>query len=125
MLPTGASGTYDDAGELQSSVLSGTTMGYTYNADGEQLTSVQGTTTAFGGDLERRRAAGHLQQLRREHDRSHLRRERAAGLHHHHPHRAGSTVTQGYVWNAQPRQHRKLLMDGANAYVYTTGTAPA
>jgi RHS repeat-associated protein len=32
----------------------------------------------------------------------------------------GSAITQGYVWNAQ-----LLLMDGANAYIYATGPAPA
>ena len=34
-LPTGASGTYDDASELTSSTLSGTTTGYTYDASGQ------------------------------------------------------------------------------------------
>ena len=35
-LPTGASGTYDDASELTSSVLSGTTTDYTYDASGNR-----------------------------------------------------------------------------------------
>ena len=44
-LPTGATGTYDHAGELTASVLSGTTTSYTYDADGEQLSATQGSTT--------------------------------------------------------------------------------
>ena len=42
-------GTYDDAGELISSVLSGTTTNYTYNADGERLSAKQGSTTIASG----------------------------------------------------------------------------
>ncbi len=63
-LPTGATGTYDDAGELTSQTLSGTTTNYTYNADGERLTSTQGSTTESAANLERRRAAGHIQRQR-------------------------------------------------------------
>jgi RHS repeat-associated protein len=44
-LPTGATGTYDHAGELTSSALSGTTVNYTYNADGQRLTATQSSTT--------------------------------------------------------------------------------
>ena len=47
-LPAGAAATYDHAGELTSSVSSGTTT-FNYNADGEQLTSVQGSTTDSAG----------------------------------------------------------------------------
>ena len=36
-LPTGASGNYDNASELTSSSLGGTTTNYTYNSDGERL----------------------------------------------------------------------------------------
>jgi hypothetical protein len=36
MLPTGAGPTYNDASELSSSSLSGTTMSYSHNADGER-----------------------------------------------------------------------------------------
>jgi YD repeat-containing protein len=44
-LPTGATGTYDHAGELTSAALSGTTTTYTYNPDGERLTANQGSAT--------------------------------------------------------------------------------
>jgi YD repeat-containing protein len=48
-LPTGATGAYDDAGRLVSLLLSGTTTSYTYNADGEQLSATQGSTTFSSG----------------------------------------------------------------------------
>ena len=38
-------GTYDNAGELTSSALSGATTAYAYNADGQRLTGTQGSTT--------------------------------------------------------------------------------
>lgn len=44
-LPTGATASYNDAGQLTSTSLAGATTSYTYNADGEQLTSTQGSTT--------------------------------------------------------------------------------
>ena len=44
-LPTGAAGTYDDAGELTSSTLAGSITNYTYDADGRRLAAKQGTTT--------------------------------------------------------------------------------
>ena len=37
----------------------------------------------------------------------------------------GTAATQGYVWNTAPRQPRRLLMDGSNAYIYDGGPAPA
>jgi YD repeat-containing protein len=44
-LPTVASGTYNKARELTSSALSGATASYTYNADGDRLTAIQGSAT--------------------------------------------------------------------------------
>jgi RHS repeat-associated protein len=122
-LPTGAVGTYDDAGELTSSVLSGTTTGYTYNADGEQLTSAQGTATESAATWS---SAGQLatydnsaaNMTAATYDGNGLRASTTITP------TGGSAVTQGYVWKAQP-QTPQLLMDGANAYVYATGTAPA
>ena len=43
-LPTGATGTYDDASELTSSVLSGTTTDYTYDASGNRTEETVGGT---------------------------------------------------------------------------------
>ena len=48
-LPGGAAGTYDHDSELTSAVLSGTTTSYTYDADGNRLTSAQGGTTLTSG----------------------------------------------------------------------------
>ena len=48
-LPTGASGTYDDASELTSSTLSGATIDYDYDADCNRTqASIGGATTASG-----------------------------------------------------------------------------
>jgi YD repeat-containing protein len=41
-LPSGATTNYDNAGELTSSTLAGTTTNYTYDADGQQLTATDG-----------------------------------------------------------------------------------
>jgi YD repeat-containing protein len=122
-LPTGAAGTYDHAGELASSVLAGTTTGYTYNADGQQLTSVQGTATQSAATWN---GAGQLatygnsaaDMIAAAYDGNGLRASTTI-----HPH-GGSAVTQAYAWNAQ-QQAPQLLTGGANAYLYTTGAAPA
>ena len=47
--PPAPAATYDNAGELTSSTLAGTTTSYTYNADGQRLTAKQGTTTLASG----------------------------------------------------------------------------
>jgi YD repeat-containing protein len=99
-LPTGAAGTYDHAGELASSVLAGTTTGYTYNADGQQLTSVQGTATQSAATWN---GAGQLatygnsaaDMIAAAYDGNGLRASTTI-----HPH-GGSAVTQAYAWNAQ------------------------
>lgn len=122
-LPSGASTSYDKAGELTSSALAGTTTSYTYNADGEQLTAVQGSTATSAATWN---GAGQLAVY------DNTAADMTAATYDGRGLRAattitpsgGSAVTQGYVWNALP-QTPQLLMDGVNAYVYTTGTAPA
>jgi RHS repeat-associated protein len=120
---TGATGTYNDAGELTSSDLSGYTSEYTYNADGERLTTAQGSTTESSATWN---GAGRLTAY----DNSAANMTAASydgnGL------RASSTITpagktaitQQYVWNltASPQ---KLIMDSSNAYIYGTGGTPA
>jgi RHS repeat-associated protein len=111
-LPTGAAGTYDDAGELTSSVLSGTTTSYTHNGDGEQLTSVQGTTTESSATWN---GAGQLATY----DNSAA--DMAAATYDGNGLRAsttitptgGSAATQDYLWD-----NSNLLMDSNNAYIY-------
>ena len=44
-LPTGATTSYDDSGELVSSTLSSTTTTYTYNADGERTVATGSSAT--------------------------------------------------------------------------------
>jgi RHS repeat-associated protein len=118
-LPTGATGTYNDPGELTSSTLSGTTTTYSYNADGERLTSAQGTTTLTTGTWN------GAQQLA-TYDSSSA--DMTAATYDGNGMRASTTitpaggtgVTQNYVWNGD-----NLLMDGTNAYIYDGGIAPA
>lgn len=121
-LPSGASGTYDNAGELTSAVLSGATTSYTYNADGERLTSVQGSTTQSSGAWN---GAGQLTSYddsvanmsTASYDGNGLRASTTITP------AAGSGITQGYVWNTVPSVPQ-LLMDGSNAYIYAGGTIP-
>jgi len=48
-LPAGAIATYGNAGGLSSSVQSGTTTNYAYNAAGQRLTATQGSATVASG----------------------------------------------------------------------------
>jgi len=122
-LPNAASGTYNDAGELTSSVQSGTTTSYTYNADGEQLTSTQGSTTESAATWN------GAQQLATY---SNSAADMTAASYDGNGVRASTTitpagqgaVTQGYVWNTVP-EVPDLIMDGTNAYIYCGGLAPA
>jgi RHS repeat-associated protein len=121
-LPTGASASYDNAGELTSSVLGGTTTNYTYSADGEQLAATQGSATmssatwngaedmtAYSG------AAGSMSAA--AYDGTGLRT--AATM----TPSGGSASTQGYVWDVSPGGP-DLLMDSTNAYIYAGSGAP-
>lgn len=111
-LPNGATGSYDHAGELTSQVLSGTTTSYTYNADGEQLTSVQGGTSQSTGTWN---GAGQLTSYDNAAANMTATAYDGSGM------RASTTitpagqsaVTQGYVWNGD-----SLIMDSSNAYIY-------
>jgi RHS repeat-associated protein len=122
-LPTGTTGTYDHAGELTSSTLPGTTTSYTYNPDGQQLTAQQGSITIASATWN-----GAEQVTTYNNSAANM----TAATYDGNGVRASSTttpagksaITQGYVWNTQ-WQTPRLLMDGANAYVYTTGVAPA
>jgi len=115
-LPTGASGTYDQAGELTSSALSGLTTNYSYNADGQRLTAVQGSTTTATGSWN------GAQQLTGYSDPSAIMTAAAydgAGL------RESATfggTSQNFTWDPSSST---LLMDSGNAYIYGTSTAPA
>jgi RHS repeat-associated protein len=125
-LPTGATvpaNGYDNAGELVQSTLAGATTNYTYNADGEQLASVQGSTTE---SIATWNGAGQLATY------SDAAANMTADTYGGNGLRASSTITpagkssitQGYVWNAAP-QVPQLLMDSTNAYIFDGGIAPA
>jgi RHS repeat-associated protein len=114
-LPTGATGTYDNAGELTSGTLSGTTTTYPYNADGQQLAARQGPATIASGTWD---GAGRLTSYNGPAADMTAATYDGAGL------RASETTgsgTQNFVWG----QDSGPLMDSANAYIYAGGTAPA
>jgi RHS repeat-associated protein len=122
-LPTGGTGTYDSAGEISSQTQSGTTTSYTYNADGEQLTATQGSTTVSQGTWN---GAGQLatyndaaaNMTAATYDGNNLRASTTVTP------SGGSALTQGYVWN-RVSQVPELITDGADAYIYDGGLAPA
>ncbi len=122
-LPAGATGSYDDAGELTSSTSSGAVTNYSYNADGEQLTSTQGSTT------ESSAAWNGAQQLT---SYSNSAADMTAATYNGDGLRSSSVITpsgasaisQEYVWNVAPSVPQ-LMMDGTNAYIYAGGGSPA
>jgi trimeric autotransporter adhesin len=122
-LPTGATGTYDQAGGLTGSALSGSTINYAYNSDGQRLTAKQGTTTTasatWNGAADLTSYSDSAADMTSAaYDGDGLRQSSASTP------AGGSAATQGYVWDTQA-QLPQVMMDGANAYIYTDGTAPA
>jgi RHS repeat-associated protein len=122
-LPNGGTGVYDNAGELTSKSLSGSTTSYTYDADGEELTATQGSTTESsatwnGAGQLATYDSGGANMTAATYDGNGLRVSTTITP------SGGSAVTQGYVWDTIPSVP-ELLMDGTNAYIYVAGTAPA
>jgi RHS repeat-associated protein len=122
-LPTGATGTYDNSGELTSSALAGSTTSYAYASNGQRLSATQGTSATASGTWD---GAARLtsygdsaaDMTSAAYDGDGLRQSSAitpAG---------GSAATQGYVWDTQA-QLPQLIMDGTNAYVYAGGPVTA
>lgn len=117
-LPTGGSGTYNNAGELTSTTVSGTTTNYTYNADGQQLSTAQGTTSMSSAAWN---GAGQLTTYNDSNASMTNAVYNGSGV------RVSTTATssggglssQQYVWNGE-----QMLMDSANAYIYTTSRTP-
>jgi RHS repeat-associated protein len=116
-LPNGASGAYDNAGELTSSTLSGTTLDYAYNADGERLSAKQGSTTVESATWN---GAGELDSYSTPmgnltaaaYDGTGLRASVSTG-----------TGSQDFTW-ANVGDAPQLIMDSSNAYVYSGGDVP-
>jgi RHS repeat-associated protein len=121
-LPTGATGTYDKAGELTSANMLGSATSYTYNADGEQLTAKQGGATLVsatwnGADQLTSYAGTAASMTTASYDGDGVRSSSSTT-----PVGRG-TVTEQYTWDTQT-QIPQLIMDSQNAYIYGSGTAP-
>jgi RHS repeat-associated protein len=116
-LPTGATGSYDAAGEVTSANQSGSTTNFTYNADGQRLTAKQGSTTIASGTWN---GAGQLTSY------SDSNANMTAATYDGNGERATAITassTQQFVWDTV-RQIPQLLMDSTNAYIYVSGLAP-
>jgi RHS repeat-associated protein len=116
-LRTGATGTYDDAGELTSSTQGGTTTNYTYNADGERTQHAAGGTTTITASYN------GAQQLTAYNDTS---ANMSAASYDGDGLRQTDTIagtTQNFTWDVSGTVPR-LLMDSTNAYIYGPGSTP-
>jgi len=121
-LPNGASGTYNDASELTSSVLSGTTTNSTYDAAGNKIgSSVAGTATVtatYSGSAE-------LTSYQNSAANTSSATYNGVGL------RTavtttpsgGSASTQNFVWDTIA-SIPELLQDSTNAYIYGPNRTP-
>jgi RHS repeat-associated protein len=104
-------------------VLSGTTTSYTYNADGQQLSAKQGSTTIASGTWN---GAGELttysdgaaNMSAATYDGNGLRASESSTP------SGGSLVTQNFVWN-MTSSVPNLLMDSTNAYIFAGSGTPA
>lgn len=116
-LPTGATGTYDNQGELTSAALSGATTSYSYDADGQRLTSKQGTTTIASGTWNGAKELtsyddSATDMIAATYDAQGLRATETT-----------STGTQDFVWNLTASV-AQLILDSQNAYIYGTSGTP-
>jgi RHS repeat-associated protein len=117
-LPNAATGTYDQASELTTATLSGTTTSYSYNADGDRLAGVQGSATTTSGTWNGANEVtayddSAAQMSGATYDGDGLRASATFTPAN------GSAVTENYTWDGN-----RLLMDSADAYIYGDGTAP-
>jgi YD repeat-containing protein len=117
-----ATGSYDDAGELTSSTLSGAATSYSYNGDGERMSATQGSTTTDSASWN---AAGTLGSYSDTAGRMAAATYNGDGL------RQSSTITPAdgsaesseYVWSPVGSLPQ-MIMDGTNAYIYGEEAAP-
>jgi RHS repeat-associated protein len=121
-LPTGASDAYDHAAELTSSVHSGTTTSYTYDASGNR------TQSAIGGSATVTAAYNGAEQLTSydnaaadmtaaTYDGEGLRTSAASTP------SGGGSITAQFVWDTTAAVPA-LLMDFGNAYLYGPSGTP-
>jgi RHS repeat-associated protein len=121
-LPTGASGSYDNASELTSSTLSSTTTSYTYDAAGNRTETKIGAVTQTSGSYNGANevstytdAAAAMSSATYDGDGLRVASSNTIA--------GGSPVSQNYLWDTTAAVP-KLLTDGKNAYVYADGSAP-
>ena len=111
-LPAGATGSYDDAGELTSSTSSGAVTNYSYNADGEQLTSRRGALPVIscldGAEQLTSYSNSAADMTAATYNGDGLRSSSVITP------SAASAISQEYVWNVAPSVPQ-LMMDGTNA----------
>jgi len=121
-LPNGASGTYDYASELTSSVLSGTTTSFTYDASGNRTQESVGGSPTVSATVN---GAGEMTSYNDSSASMSSATYNGEGL------RTSSTITpsgggattQNFTWNATTLVPN-LLMDSTNAYIYGTSGTP-
>jgi RHS repeat-associated protein len=121
-LPTAATGSYDNSSELTSSVLSGATTIYTYNADGQRIQAAQSSTTIMSASYNGARrlttysnSAANMSSA--SYDGNGLRQSETTTP------SGGSAITENFTWNPTASVPQ-VLMDSDNAYVYGAGNAP-
>ena len=122
-LPGGAGGIYDHAGELVTGMTSPATTNYTYNADGQRLAATQsGNSIASaswnGAGQLASYSASAADMTSATYDGDGLRAASTTEP------AGGSATSNSYVWN-KVADAPQLLMDSANAYVYTVSGTPA
>jgi RHS repeat-associated protein len=122
VIPTGASASYDKAGELISSTLSGASTSYSYNADGQRLTTKQGSNTIASGAWNgasqltayNNSAASMSSATYDGNGMRSMSKITPSGQ---------SQVTEGYVWDTI-KGIPQMIMDSSNAYIYAAGNTP-
>ena len=121
-LPDGAGGSYDNASELTSSSLAGTTTNYTYDSDGERTQASQGASTiasaSYNGAQEIATYSDSTANMSAAtYDGDSLRTSSTTTP------TGGSASTQNYLWDTSGPTPQ-LVMDSNNAYLYGSGVAP-
>ena len=121
-LPTGASGTYNDASELTSSSLSGTTTDYTYDASGNRTAETVGGTGTVSGTYNGAEQLTSYSNAAADmttatYDGDGLRTSAASTP------TGGSSSTQSFIWDTTSSVPT-TLMDSTNAYIYGPSGTP-
>jgi RHS repeat-associated protein len=122
-LPTGTSSTtYDDASELTSSTLSGTTTSYTYDSDGNRTQEAHGMTTTMSASYNGAQELTAYNNASADmevacYDGDGLRQSLSTTS------TSCSSPTNSFTWDVSGSLPR-LLMDSTNAYIYGDGNTP-